>query len=164
VTTEEKAVVRYPQGLPHVQVPCHRCVVLVVDPPHNRHAGRLRTAPHLDALTIDRDDKARFPSELLCRAAQQCAGLPDGHARSHAKRTLHFQASLSTGTVATLEARQQHGEAASGVSMARLTRRAFKQQLLERIAPYGAQGHRLEKSSPDDEELGHDGTLTETAA
>jgi len=77
----------------------------------------------LDALTIYRYDKARFQIEFLFRDAKQFTGLTDCQARSQAKRNLHFNASLSAVTLAKLEARPQHGDAASTFSMASLTRR-----------------------------------------
>jgi len=48
--------------------------------------------------------------------------------------------------------------------MASLKRRAFNQHLIERISQHLAQGHSLEKSSPDYEELCNYGTIAETAA
>jgi hypothetical protein len=75
-----------------------------------------------------------------------------------------FIASLRAVTLAKLDARQQHGEAASAFSMASLKRRAFNQHLLERIVQHLARGHSLEKSSPDYEELCNYGIITETAA
>src|SRR6266849_5643131 len=100
----------------------------------------------LDALTLYRYDKARFPIEFLFRDAKQFTGLTDCQARSPAKLNLHFHASLSAVTLAKLAARQQHGEAASAFPMASLKRRAFNQPLIERISQHVAQGHSLEKS------------------
>ncbi|NJN18992.1 MAG: hypothetical protein HC822_23410 [Oscillochloris sp.] len=88
----------------------------------------------------------------------------DWQARSHAQLHFHFHASLSAVTLAKLEARQQHEDAASGFSMAPLKRRAFNQHLLARISAHLAQGHSLEKSSPAYEELCSYGTITEKAA
>ncbi len=48
--------------------------------------------------------------------------------------------------------------------MASLKRRAFNQHLIERISQHVAQGHSLEKSSPEYEELCNYGTIIETAA
>ena len=45
-----------------------------------------------------------------------------------------------------------------------LKRRAFNQHLLERISQHLAQGHSLEKSSPDYQTLCNDGTITDRAA
>jgi IS5 family transposase len=55
-------------------------------------------------------------------------------------------------------------QAVSVFSIASLMRRAFNQHLIERISPYLAKGHSLEKSSPDDEALCNYGTIIETAA
>jgi hypothetical protein len=164
VETNAEAVVRDHQVLNPVQCQCNLCVVLVVDPTHHRHAVLLSTDRHVDALTIYHDDTARCPIACLFRDAKQFAGLTDCQARSHAKLNVHFHASRSAVTFATLEARPQRGDAASGFSMASLKRRAFNQQLIERSAQCLAQGHSLDKSSPDDEELCTYGTITETAA
>lgn len=112
VETSDDDLVRYPQVLN--PVPCQRNlrVVLVVDPTHHRRAVLFRTDLDLVALTLSRSYKARFPIELLLRDAKQFTGCTDCQARSHAKRTFHFNASLCAVTFATLEARQQHGEAA----------------------------------------------------
>ena len=56
------------------------------------------------------------------------------------------------------------GGAQAGFSMASLKRRAFNQHLLERISQYLAQGHSLEKSSPDYQDLCNYGTITDRAA
>src|SRR5438132_11211435 len=90
--------------------------------------------------------------------------LTTSQARSQANLTFHFNASLSAVTLAKLDARQHTGDAASVFSMASLKRRAFNQHLIERISQHLAQGHSLEKSSPDYEELCNYGTITETAA
>ena len=139
-------------------------VVLVVDTKHHRRAVLFSTDINLDALTIYRYYKARFQIEFLCRDAKQFTGLIDCQARSQAKLNLHFNASLSAVTLAKLAARQQNWDAASGFSMASLKRRAFNQHLIERITQHLPQGHSLEKSSPDYEELCNYGTLAETAA
>jgi len=85
-------------------------------------------------------------------------------ARSQAKLNFHFNASLSAVTLVKLDARQQHGAAASAFSMASLKWRAFHQHLIERIVQHVAEGHSLEKSSPDYEALCNYGIITETAA
>jgi hypothetical protein len=90
--------------------------------------------------------------------------LTDCQARSPAKLNFHFNASLSAVTLAKLDARQQHGEAAAAFSMASLKRRAFNQHLIERIVQHLAEGHSLEKSSSDYEDLCNYGVITETAA
>ena len=164
VETEDDDIVLYHQVLNHVQCQCTLSVVLVVDTKHHRSAVLFSTDVDLDALTIYRYDKARFQIEFLFRDAKQFTGLTDCQARSQAKRNLHFNASLSAVTLAKLEARPQHGDAASTFSMASLTRRAFHQHLIERISQHGAQGHSLEKSSPDYEELCNYGAITEMAA
>lgn len=164
VETEDDDIVLYHQVLNHVQFQCTLSVVLVVDTKHHRRAVLFRTDVDLDALTIYRYYNARFQIEFLFRDAKQCTGLTDCQARSHAKLNLHFNASLSAVTLAKLEARQQHGDAASAFSMASLKRRAFNPHLIERISQHVAQGHSLEKSSPDYEELCNYGTITEMAA
>jgi hypothetical protein len=164
VATDDDDIVLSHQVLNHVQCQCTLRVVLVVDTKHQRRAVLLSTDVALDALTISRYDKARFQSECLFRDATQFTGLTDCQARSQAKRNLHCNASLSAVTLAKLEARQHNGDVASAFSMASLKRRAFNQHLLERISQYVAKGHRLEKSSPEYEQLCHYGTITETAA
>ena len=80
------------------------------------------------------------------------------------KLHVHFNASMSALTLGKLEARQQSGGAQAGFSMASLKRRAFNQHLLERISQHLAQGHSLEKSSPDYQDLCNYGTITGRAA
>ena len=162
--TEDDHIVLYHQVVNHVQFQCNLRVVLVVDTKHNRRAVRLSTAGDLDALTIYRYYKARFQIEFLFRDAKQFTGLCDSQARSQAKLDFHFNASLAAVTLAKLEARQQHGDAMSSFSMASLKRRAFNQHLIDRICDHLAKGHRLEKSSPDYEELSNYGSITELAA
>jgi hypothetical protein len=164
VETEDDDIVLYHQVLNHVQCQCNLRVVLVVDTKHHRRAVLCSTDVDLDALTIDRYDKARFPIEFLCRDANQCTGLIECQARSQAQLNLHFNARLSAVTLATLEARQQKGEVASAFSMVSLKRRAFNQPLIERMSQDVAKGHSLEKSSPEYEQLCNYGTITETAA
>jgi hypothetical protein len=156
--------VLYHQILNHVQFQRNLRIVLVVDTKHNRRAALFRTDVDLDALTLYRYDKARFQIAFLFRDAKQFAGLCDSQACAQAKRNFHFNACLSAVTLAKLDARQQNGNAASGFSMASLKRRAFNQHLIERISQHLAQGHSLEKSSPDYEELCNYGIITETAA
>jgi hypothetical protein len=90
--------------------------------------------------------------------------LTDCQARSQAKLDFHFNASLSAVTCAKLEARQQRGDAAQSFSMASLKRRAFNQHLIDRIYEHLANGHSLEKSSPDYETLCNYGVITDLAA
>ena len=162
--TEDGHVVLYHQVVNHVQCQCNLRVVLVVDTKHNRRALLFSTDVDVDALTIYRYDKARFQIEFLFRDAKQFTGLCDSQARSQAKLDLHFNASLTAVTLAKLEARQQHGDTVSSCSMASLKRRAFNQHLIDRICDHVAQGHRVEKSSPDYEELCNYGSITELAA
>ena len=136
VETEDDDSGLSPQVLNHVPCQRHLRVVLVVDTTHHRNAGLFRTDLTLDALTLDRSDKARFHSELLCRDAQQLTGLTDGQARSPAQLTVHCHARLSAVTLATLDARQHNGETASAFSMASLKRRAFHQHRIEHISQY----------------------------
>ncbi len=164
VETEDDDIALYHQVLNHGQCQCNLSVVLVVDTKHHRSAVLFSTDVDLDALTIYRYDKARFQSEFLFRDAKQFTGLTDCQARSQAKRNLHFNASVSAVTLAKLAARQQHGDAASTFSMASRKRRACNPHLIERISQHVAQGHSLEKSSPDYEELCNYGAITEMAA
>ena len=136
----------------------------MVDTKHNRRAVLFSTDVDLDALTIYRYYKARFQIEFLFRDAKQFTGLCDSQARSQAKLDFHFNASLTAVTLAKLEAREQHGDAVSSFSMTSLKRRAFNQHLIDRICDHLAKGHRLEKSSPDYEELCNYGSITELAA
>ena len=164
VDTEDDHIVLYHQILTHVQFQCNLCVVVVVDTPRHRRAGLLSPDVTLDALTRSRADNARFHIEFWFRDAKQFTGLTDGQARSQAKLGFHFHASLTAVSLTKLEARQQSGQAASSYSMASLKRRAFNQQLIDRIGEHFANGHRLEKSSPEDNTLGNDGLMTELAA
>jgi hypothetical protein len=164
VETEDDDIVLYHQVLNHVQCQCNLRVVLVVDTKHHRRAVLFSTDVALDALTIYRYYKARFQIEFLFRDAKQCTGLIECQARSQAKLNFHFNASLSAVTLAKLEAHQQKGDVASAFSMVSLKRRAFNQHLIERISQYLAEGHSLEKSSPEYEQLCNYGTITETAA
>jgi hypothetical protein len=164
VETDDDDIVLSHQVLNHVQFQCNLRVVLVVDTKHHRNAVLFRTDVDLDALTIYRYDKARFHIEFLFRDAKQLTGLTDCQARSHAKLHFHFNASLRAVTLAKLDARQHNGEAVSGFSMASLKRRAFNQHLIERISQHVANGHSLEKSSPEYEELCNYGTITEKAS
>lgn len=164
VETDDEQIVLYHQVVNHVQFQCNLRVVLVVDTKHQRRAVLFSTDVDLDALTLYRYYKARFHIEFLFRDAKQFTGLTDCQARSQAKLNFHFNASLSAVTLAKLEARQQHGDAAAAFSMASLKRYAFNQHLIERISQHLAQGHSLEKSSPDYEELCNYGTITKLAA
>jgi hypothetical protein len=125
VETADEEIVLSPQVLKHVPFQRNLRVVLVVDSKHHRRAVLFSTDVDLDALTIYRYDKARFQMEFLFRDAKQFPGWPDCQARSQAKLTFHFNASLSAVTLAKLEARQHNKDAASGFSMASLKRRAF---------------------------------------
>jgi hypothetical protein len=164
VETEEDDIVLYYQVLNHIQFQRNLRVVLVVDTKNKRKVVLFSTDLNLDALTIYRYYKARFQIEFLFRDAKQFTGLTDCQARSQAKLHFHFNASLSAVTLAKLDVRQQHGDTTAAFSMASLKRRAFNQHLIERISQHLAEGHSLEKSSPDYEELCNYGTITETAA
>jgi DDE superfamily endonuclease len=164
VETDDDHVVIYHQVLNHVQFQRNLRVVLVVDTKHNRRAMLFSTDVNLDALTVYRYYKARFQIEFLFRDAKQFTGLTDCQARSQAKLHFHFNASLSAVTLAKLEAHQQDGASALAFSMASLKRRAFNQHLIERISQHLAQGHSLEKSSPEYEELCNYGTITDLVA
>jgi DDE superfamily endonuclease len=164
IETDDDDIVLYHQVLNHVQFQCNLRVVLVVDTKPHRRAVLFSTDVDLDALTIFCYYKARFQIEFLFRDAKQFTGLTDCQARSQAKRNFHFNASLSTVTLAKLEARQQNEDAASAFSMASLKRQAFNQHLIDRICQHLAKGHSLEKSSPDYEELCNYGTITDLAA
>ena len=139
-------------------------VVLVVDTHTQRRAVLFSTDTDLDTQTLYRGYKARFQIEFLFRDAKQFTSLSACQARSQAKLHFHFNASMSALTLGKLEALQQSGNAQAGFSMASLKRRAFNQHLLERISQHLAQGHSLEKSSPDYQELCNYGTISEMAA
>ena len=130
--------------------------------PAQRRAVLFSSDLDLDARTLYRSYKARFQIEYLFRDANQFTSLSTCQARSPAKLHFHFNASLSALTFCKLEARHQDGDA--GFSMASLKRRAFNQHLLEHISQHLAQGHSLEKSSPDYQDLCDDGTLNHRAA
>ena len=134
--TDDDHMVLSHQVVNHVQLPCNLRVVLVVDTQHHRRAVLLSPDVDWDALTIYRYDKARFHMEFLFRDAKQFTGLCDSQARSQAKLDFHFNASLTAVTLATLEARQQYGDAMSSFSMASLKRRAFNQPLIDRICEH----------------------------
>jgi hypothetical protein len=164
LATEDEHIVLYHQVVNHVQFKRNLQVVVVVDTQHNRYAVLFSTDVDLKALTLYRYYKARFQIEFLFRDAKQFTGLSDCQARSQAKLDFHFNASLSAVTLAKLEARQQNGNCDQAFSMASLKRRAFNQHLIERICEHLANGHSLEKSSPDYETLCNYGAITETAA
>jgi hypothetical protein len=136
----------------------------VVDTKHKRRALLFSTDVDLDALTLYRYYKARFQIEFLFRDAKQFTGLCDCQARAQATLDFHFNASLTTVTLAKLEARQQNGSTGSSFSMASLKRRAFNQHLIDRICDQLAKGHSLEKSSPAYEDLCNYGSITGLAA
>ncbi len=77
---------------------------------------------------------------------------------------VHFNASLSALISGKLAARQQGGASQAGFSMASVKRRAFNQHLLERISRYLPQGHSLEESSLDHQDLCNYGTITDRVA
>lgn len=162
--TGDEGIVLYSQVVNHVHFKRNLRVGRVVDTHSKRWALLFSTDIALAATTIYRYYKARFQIEFLCRDAKQFTGLTDCQARSQAKLNFHFNASLSAVTLAKLDARQQNGDTASAVSMASLKRRAFNQHLIERISQHLAEGHSLEKSSPDYAELCNYGTITEMAA
>jgi hypothetical protein len=136
VETDDADSVLYHQGLNHVPCQGNLRVVLGGDTKPTRRAVLLSTDVDGDALALSRDDTARFHIAFLCSDAKQCTGLGDSHARSQAKLTFHFNASLSAVTRAKLEGREPNGEAASGFSMASLKRRAFNHHLIARIAQH----------------------------
>jgi DDE superfamily endonuclease len=164
VATEDNHIVLYHQALNHMQFQCDLRVVVVVNTQSKRRAVLFSPDVDLDALTLYRYYKARFQIEFLFRDAKQFTGLTDCQARSQAKLNFHFNASLTAVTLAKLEARQQNRPAVSSFSMASLKRRAFNQHLIDRIRDHFANGHSLEKSSPDYEALCNYGIITESAA
>ena len=164
VHSEDDGIVLYHQVLNHVHLRRNLRVVLVVDTRTQRRAVLFSTDTDLDAQTLYRGYKARFQIEFLFRDAKQFTSLSACQARSQAKLHVHFNASMSALTLGKLEARQQSGGAQAGFSMASLKRRAFNQHLLERISQYLAQGHSLEKSSPDYQDLCNYGTIADRAA
>ena len=164
VASEDAAVVLYHQVLNHVHLRRNLRVVLVVDTRSQRQAVLFSTDTDMDAQALCRAYKARFQIEFLFRDAKQFTSLSACQARSQAKLHVHFNASLSALTLGKLEARQQSGGSEAGFSMASVKRRAFNQHLLERISQHLAEGHSLEKSSPDYQDLCNYGTITDRAA
>ena len=165
VQSEDDDVVLYHQVLNHVHLRRNLLVVLVVDTHTQWRAILFSSDTDLDAQTLYRGYKARFQIEFLFRDAKQFTSLNACQARCQAKLHFHFNASMSALTLGKLEARQQSDcGAQAGFSMASLKRRAFNQHLLERISQHLAQGHSLEKSSPDYQELCNYGTISEMAA
>lgn len=136
VETDDDDIGRSHQVRNHPQFQCTLQVVLVGDTKPHRRAGRFRTDVDVEAMTISRSSTARVQIEFRFRDAKQFPGLTHWQARSHAKLTVHFKASVSRGPLAPRAARQQNADATSGVSMARLTRRAFNQQLIERMSQH----------------------------
>ena len=162
--SEDDTIVFHHQVFNHVHLRRNLRVVLVVDTRTQRRAVLFSTDTDLDAQTLYRGYKARFQIEFLFRDAKQFTSLNVCQARSQAKLHFHFNASMSALTLGKLEALQQSGGAQAGFSMTSLKRRAFNQHLLERISRHLAQGHSLEKSSPDYQDLCNYGTITDRAA
>ena len=162
VTSEDDTIVLYHQVLNHVHLRRNLRVVLVVDTRSRRRAVLFNTDTDMDAQALYRSYKARFQIEFLFRDAKQFTSLSGSQARSQAKLHFHFNASMSARTLGKLEARQQIS--GTGFSMASVKRRAFNQHLLERISQHLAQGHSLEKSSPDYQSLCDYGTITDRVA
>jgi hypothetical protein len=162
--TDDDHIVLYHQVLNHVQLGRNLQVVVVVNTQHNRYAVLFSTDVELESLKLYRYYKARFQIEFLFRDAKQFTGLSDSQARSKAKLDFHFNASLSAVNIARLVARQQQVDSDEPMSMASLKRRAFNQHLLDRMCEHLANGHSLEKSSPDYDTLCNYGVITEEAA
>ena len=164
VTSEDDTIVLYHQVLNHAHLRRNLRVVLVLDTRSRRRAVLFSTDTDMDAQRLYRSYKARFQIEFLFRDAKQFTSLSGSQARSQAKLHFHFNASMSALTLGKLEARQQSGGSQTGFSMASVKRRAFNQHLLERISHHLAQGHSLEKSSPDYQSLCNYGTIIDRAA
>ncbi len=164
VASEDAAVVLYHQVLNHVHLRRNLRVVLVVDTRTRRRAVLFSTDTDVEVQALYRACKARFQIEFLFRDARQSTSLSACQARSQAKLHVHFNASLSALISGKLEARQQGGASQAGFSMASVKRRAFNQHLLERISRYLPQGHSLEESSPDYQDLCNYGTITDRVA
>ncbi len=164
VASQDDAVVLYHQVLNHVHLRRNLRVVLVVDTRTHRRAVLFSTDTDVDVHSLYRACKARFQIEFLFRDAKQFTSLSACQARSQAKLHVHFNASTSAMSLGKLEARQQSGVSQAGFSMASVKRRAFNQHLLERISRYLAQGHSLEKSSPEYQDLCNYGTIADRAA
>jgi hypothetical protein len=124
---------RSSQVVNHPQCKRHLHLVGGRPRPTGRSARRFRTDVSRSAKTSYRSDKARFQIECLFRDAKQFTGLSDGQARAAGKRRVHFHASLSAVSVATLEARQSSDRPQAPFSMASLTRRYLNQQLVDRM-------------------------------
>ena len=162
MTSEDDTIVLYHQVLNHVHLRRNLRVVLMLDTRSRRRAVLFSTDTDMDVQALYRSYKARFQIEFLFRDAKQFTSLSGSQARSQAKLQFHWGASMSALTLGKLEARQQSG--GTGFSMASVKRRAFNQHLLERISQHLAQGHSLEKSSPDYQSLCDYDTITDRAA
>ena len=162
--SDDDTIVLYHQVLNHVHLRRNLRVVLVVDTRSRRRAVLFSTDTDMEAQALYRSYKARFQIEFLFRDAKQFTSLSACQARSQAKLHFHFNASMSALTLGKLQARQQSGGSQVGFSMASVKRRAFNQHLIERISQHLAQGHSLEKSSPDYEALCDYGTIADMAA
>ena len=129
-------IARSAQVVNHPQFKRHLHLVVVRHLPTGRYARLFSTDVSLSAKTIDRYDKARFQIEFLFRDATQFTGLGDCQARSAGTRRVHFHASLSAVSFATLEARQSSARPQAPFSMASLKRRYFHQPLGDRIVDH----------------------------
>jgi hypothetical protein len=88
----------------------------------------------------------------------------DCPARSQVQRQWHFKARLTAVAWAKLAAQSQTCAQSVPVAMARVTRRAFNQPLLDRMMAHWAEGGSLDKSSLISEMLCHYGTSADVAA
>jgi len=149
VETADSPMVRYHALRNPGQCQCHLRGGGGVDTPRPRRAGRFRPDAALAARTLYRDDKARGPMAWLLRAANQCPGLTDGHARSPATLDVHGHARVTAGSLAKLEARQPNGPAAASCALARLKRRACNPHLIAHLCEPFAKGQRVETSRAD---------------
>jgi hypothetical protein len=146
--------------------PCkrHVRVGLVVETCTNRSALLVSTDLELAAARLDGSDKARFQMACRCREAKQYAGLSDCQARAHAQLAVHVKLRLMAVTWAKLEARQDATDPLTAFSLASLKRRYVHQHRMARMLPTGAEGTTREQSSPADESLCQDGTITALVA
>ena len=93
-----------------------------------RQAILFSTDTALDAKTLIRYYKARFPIEFIFRDAKQFTGLCDAQARDQKRLNLHFNASLTTLNLAKLEPHQPFSMASvkgGGISTRFFFRRFF---------------------------------------
>ena len=161
--TDQAHLVLYSQTLNHPRLKRDLRVVVVMNTLTSRYALLFSTDTTLDAETIYRYYRARFQIEFVFRDSKQFTGLSDCQARSQQKLNTHFNLSLTALNLAKMEAGAAN-EPDAVFSMASLKRRAFNQHLVDRILERLAQGHTIEKFSPEYIALCNYGTINQQAA